>query len=238
MNNNDNTEGQRCPFPHATPAVANIHIPDRIKKLPVMRGFAVPYFVGHHPETRERDFRIADTGKLRDCIINKRCWVCGEGMGRNKSFVTGPMCCMTRTSAEPPSHHECAVYSAQACPFLTRPNMKRRQHEEIKGMANESTPGEMIERNPGVCAVWTTTGYELFRDGRGGTLIRMGDPEKVEWFAMGRPATRAEVIESIHTGIPILRGMCDKEETAEDRAASHRQLDAMRAELEGWLPES
>jgi hypothetical protein len=35
------------------------------------------------------------------------------------SFVVGPMCGINRNSAEPPSHKECAQWSARNCPFLS-----------------------------------------------------------------------------------------------------------------------
>lgn len=201
----------------------------------MLRGYPVPFFVGKIDG--EYDFRLADPKKLSACIKGNLCWVCGETLGRNKSFVIGPMCGITRTSAEPPSHHECAVYSAQFCPFLTRPSMKRRDHENLK-VDSVQPAGNTIERNPGCCAVWTTTSYSLFAvgDEKGGFLIKVGDPEKVEWFAEGRAATRAEVVASIDSGVPILRDMCDKEDTNARRASSHKQLDEMIVVLEQYLP--
>jgi hypothetical protein len=144
------------------------------------------------------------------------------------------MCGITRTSAEPPSHHECAVYSAKFCPFLSRPNMKRRDHEAVKAMGSTAA-GNMLDRNPGVCAVWTTKSYDVFPDGRGGTLVRVGDPTKVEWFAEGREATRAEVDVSIDSGLPTLRAMCDTEQPHR-RAGANAQLDQMIEVLEQFLP--
>lgn len=239
---NPEDQQSKCPFNHGeiqthpSQEDAPGWIPDRIKRLPVMRGYPVPFFVGVHPETGERDFRVADSEKLRACIRGNLCWVCGEGMGAHKSFVIGPMCGITRTSAEPPSHFDCALYSAKFCPFLTNPKMKRRGHEEIKALTESSTPGEMIDRNPGVCAIWTTKDFKLFSDGRGGTLIQIGDPVNVEWFAEGRHATKAEVTASINSGITLLRDMCDSEPTAHGRAQSHAELDVMQAKLEPHLP--
>lgn len=238
MNPVDPTPQGKCPFNHgATPsplAGAN-DMPDRIKRLPTMRGFPVPFFVGTTPQG-ERDFRIADSRKLRDCIRHHLCWVCGEKLGRFKSFVIGPMCGITRTSAEPPSHYECAQYSVKYCPFLSRPNMKRRDHEGLKEMGTTAA-GEMIERNPGVSAIWTTMEFSLFDDGRGGILFEVGEPIPggVEWWREGRLATRDEVMASIDSGIPALRAMCDRE-VGDARAASHAELDAMRARLENYIP--
>jgi hypothetical protein len=166
-------------------------------------GKAQEYGVG------EPDFRVADTRKLNPAIRNKLCWVCGEKLGVHIAFVIGPMCAINRVSSEPPCHLDCAVFSAQACPFLTRPRMRRNE----KNVPLHIDPaGIMIERNPGVACVWTTKGYRLFRPGFGdGLLFKIGDPTGVHWFAQGRKATRAEIIESIDSGYPILLEMAQKE---------------------------
>jgi hypothetical protein len=229
--NPESTEA-KCPFNHEAPVPNSTPVPPRIAKLPVLRGFHVPAFV--EKVNGEYDFRIMSRDHLIACVKRSLCWVCGEPLGRFKTFVIGPMCGITRTSAEPPSHHECAVYSAMACPFLTRPNMKRRDHENLKKITDSA--GEMIDRNPGVSAVWTCVKFDRFRDERGGVLFKVGEPEKVEWYREGRLATRDEVIASIVSGTPILRSICDQESTPERCAESHRQMDGMVAVLEQYLP--
>jgi hypothetical protein len=68
--------------------------------------------------------------------------------------------------------------------------------------------GIMIKRNPGVTLVWTTKQYKAFSDGKGkgGVLFDVGVPENVQWYCEGRYATRDEVLASINSGLPILRG--------------------------------
>ena len=39
-------------------------------------------------------------------------------------------------------------------------------------------------------------------------MIHVHNPEAVEWWAEGRPATRAEVAHSVDTGIPLLIDAC------------------------------
>ena len=226
------TDQNKCPFSGSDIVTNTIPVPDRIAKLPVLRGFHVPRFV--EKVNGEFDFRIMSRDFLIAAVKLKLCWVCGEPLGRNKSFVIGPMCGITRTSAEPPSHHECAVYSAMACPFLTNPKMKRRDHENLKKITHSA--GESIDRNPGVSAIWTCDNFERFSDGRGGILFKVGEPNKVEWYREGRLATRAEVQASIDSGCPALRAICDKESTPERCEQSHRQMDDMVSILEQYLP--
>lgn len=180
-------------------------LPERIRKLPVdRRGYPVPWFVAW--VDGEPEFRAADGQKYRRALHEHLCWTCGERLGTHLSFVIGPMCAVNRISAEPPSHHDCAVFSAIACPFLSRPHMRRREG----GLPAEASdaPGMAILRNPGVALVWTTRAMGLVRaprpDGTDGVLVRFGRPSRVECFAEGRPATRDEVVASITGGLPLL----------------------------------
>lgn len=181
-------------------------LPPRIAALPVdERGYPVPWFVSWVDGKPE--FRAADARKLFLAVREKRCWVCGDYLGVYKAFVLGPMCTINRVSAEPPSHRDCAEFSAKACPFLTKPHMRRRED----GLPEEAgCAGHMIKRNPGAVAIWMTKTYTL-ADAGNGVLFKVGDPEEVTWWSGGRTATRAEVMESITTGLPLLKELAEKE---------------------------
>lgn len=171
-----------------------------MQKLPVEeRGYVVPWFVQWIEG--KPDFRIMD-GEKRVRAINKRlCWLCGETLGQCLAFVIGPMCAVNRVSSEPPSHRDCAEFAAKACPFLTMPKMVRRE----TGLPEETAEpgGVMLRRNPGVTLLWMTKGYRVIRDGEG-FVLRIGNPTDVAWYREGRAATRAEVVESIESGLPAL----------------------------------
>src|SRR5687768_6618400 len=103
-------------------------LPDKLKGLAVdRRGYPVPFFVGYVGE--EPDFRVVDPRKLLRCVKEKLCWVCGQPLDPIWVFVIGPMCGVNRISSEPPSHYQCARFSAEACPFLARPHMVRREND-------------------------------------------------------------------------------------------------------------
>lgn len=178
----------------------------------------------------EWDFRVIRPELRRDCMKKHLCWLCGQRLGQLKAFVVGPMCVVTRTSAEPPCHYSCARYGALACPFLAAPRMKR--NEKDLPDERKPPPGIAIMRNPGVAAVLITRNWKPFSDGNGGVLIQMGEPERVEWFAQRREATRAEVDESIRTGLPILEAEAD----AEGPDASEELIKYI-ASAQRWLPQ-
>src|SRR4249920_2430888 len=93
--------------------ISDIPMPSRIAALPHDdRGFPIPFFVITMPDGT-RDFRIMDHVRRDKCIRSSLCWICGEKLGTYKAFVIGPMCTITRTSSEPPSHRECAEYSCK-----------------------------------------------------------------------------------------------------------------------------
>jgi hypothetical protein len=180
-------------------AIWSIPMPDRIKRLPISpTGFPVPWFVAWRDGVP--DFRVIGPDKMVQAVNRKLCWICGQPLGVRKAFLIGPMCAVNRCISEPPSHLECADYAARACPFLTTPHAKR----NAKDLPDERvTPAGAIMRNPGAVAVWITKSFKAFRHD-GSVLFRLGEPEKVMWFAEGRTATRAEVQHSIDTGLPLL----------------------------------
>lgn len=188
---------------------AEIPMPPQIARLPRDHvGHPVPWFVAWIDG--KPDFRVIAPGKVQDAIRYELCWVCGQHRGRNQAFVIGPMCAVNRTTAEPGGHRDCAIYAARACPFLATPNMRRRE----TGIPEEAAApaGQMIRRNPGVALVWVTRDWALWRpEPDGGLLYDLGDPTEVLWYAHGRAAGRAEVWESIESGLPILRQIAEDE---------------------------
>jgi hypothetical protein len=164
------------------------------------RGYPVPYFVAWIDG--KPDFRVADAQKLIECVRFSKCWLCGGPLGRYQTYVIGPMCAVNRISSEPPSHLDCAEFSAKACPFLVKPKALRRD-ANIPESAQEPA-GVALKRNPGVTLLWTTRGRLTPMRVDKGYLFRVGEPEGVQFFAEGRLATRAEVMESIESGYPLL----------------------------------
>lgn len=187
-------------------------LPERMQTLPVdERGYVVPWFVDWLDGKPE--FRAMNPKKWIEAVKYRKCWVCGETLGRYMTFVAGPMCGINRTSGEPPSHHECATWSARNCPFMKNPEHIRRVDETVHPNP-ENCPGFMLTRNPGVTMLWTTRDYSVFEDEKGLPLITFGKPERVEWYSRGKLATREEVLDSVETGLPALMALARTQDGA------------------------
>lgn len=222
-------------------------LPARIARLPKdERGYPVPRFVmwltedgkeGLRPppgctpnfDNARPDFRYADFGFRYLAFKRSLCWVCGEPLGAHKVYPIGPMCVINRVTSEPACHRDCAEFTAKACPFLTRPREKR----NLKGLDPEaSAPGLAIMRNPGCVALYETPLAKPFSDGKGGWLIRLDNPSRIDWWAEGRKATRAEVMASIDSGYPIL-----EKEAWKDGVGAVDELARMAAAAMKYLPQ-
>jgi hypothetical protein len=181
-----------------------LEIPERIAKLPLDdAGRPVPWFVAW--VDGRPDFRVVGPGRREEAYAKRKCWVCGQQLGKYLVFVIGPMCALNRVSAEPPSHRDCAIFAAKACPFLSSPRMHRRDRDLPEGAC--APDGIPLERNPGVTLLWVTRSYWPVPDNEGGYLFRLGPPEQTIWFREGRPATRNEILESIEGGLVEVRAI-------------------------------
>jgi hypothetical protein len=89
----------------------------------------------------------------------------------------------------------------------------------------------MLERNPGVTLLYYTRWHKLIssphlpeKGAQAGVLFRLGRPFKTEWYARGRPATRAEILESIETGLPKLRGIAEQHDGPDGEAELEKRI--------------
>jgi hypothetical protein len=181
-------------------------VPMRLRGRPLdHRGYPVPWFVAM--VNGEWDFRIIDTPKIDIAVSERRCWVCGNILGKWQTFVTGPMCAVNRTTAEPPCHYDCAVFSVLSCPFLTLPKAKRNDANLPAGYVEP--PGVFVQTNPGVtCLLSSTKPYTTWNPGNTNDhrfLIEMPLPERIELYANGRRATPDEITGAMQRAFVQLR---------------------------------
>lgn len=181
------------------------------------------------------DFRAIDPQKLTDAIKKKRCWVCGGKLSPKKdfAFTIGPMCGVNRVTSEPPSHLDCATWSAKACPFLTQRLIHRRPTDDIEGGVVVDPAGIHFDQNPGVACIWVCRDYSTFNaPGGPGFLIDIGEPSEVLWYRKGGPASREDVERAIDAGYPRLLDLAKR-----DGAGAIAELRRRREALMQYLPE-
>lgn len=186
--------------------------PDRIARLPVdKRGFPVPRFVALI--NGEPDHRLVNPPYMGQAVRFSQCWICGHKLGAFKTFLIGPMCTINRVSSEPAMHRECALYAVKACPFLSKPHMRRREAGLPADIVDPA--GGFIKTNPGVMCVWTTKTVEAEihsrGDGKQSYLFFFGDPIEMQWFTEARPATRDEILDAVTAGLPALKKLADED---------------------------
>ena len=78
--------------------------------------------------------------------------------------------------------------------------------------------------------LWITRQFEVFDDGHGKPLIQMGEPDSVEWWARGKPATRQQGQASIESGLPNLEAI------ARTQKGAMEELGKYIARFEKWIP--
>lgn len=208
--------------PDAKPRFKPEDVPERMRGLRLdHRGFPVPWFVawldaeGRLANAGEPgvapDFRVVDTRKFVLAVKDRRCWMCGGPLGRFMAFVIGPMCAINRINSEPPSHRECAEFAVRACPFLSRPRMRRNEVDLPPGMIPAA--GHHLAHNPGAMCLWVTTSYrwERAEHGNDGILFDLGNPTDLTWFAEGRLAMMDEVEAAVRKGLPQLRALAERQ---------------------------
>jgi hypothetical protein len=203
-------------------------IPERLKRLPIDdRGYPIPWFAS--VVKGKPDLRLADPLKFARAVRARRCWICGGGLGKGLVFVVGPASTLSRETSEPPMHIDCAKFAVKACPFLVNP---RARYRDAKLPETAVAPTGLIKANPGAMALWVADTYALETDPMFGTLVIMGDPSSVMWYARGERATRAQVLDAYELMLPTIRA-----KAASRGPQAMHQVEHELAEMEFWFPD-
>lgn len=83
-----------------------------------------------------------------------------------------------------------------------------------------------------MCARWSAQNCPFLSNPRMVRREDVGEPDSVEWYACGRPATREEVEASIESGLP------NREAIAKMERGGLQALTEARARFERWLPQA
>lgn len=92
------------------------------------------------------DFAVTSPARILVCAVERRCSICGLGLGKGPvwrvvaaeeavAIAADPAGFENAaTTVEPPGHRLCMIYAAVVCPWLARPNARRRLDAEVPGL--------------------------------------------------------------------------------------------------------
>ncbi|MFF2145559.1 hypothetical protein [Kitasatospora sp. NPDC058190] len=103
------------------------------------RGYPVPAITPW--QDGQPQFALTDYGRSADCALERRCSVCGELMARGpvwrvvgaaesaaiaEAIAAGRPYRNLAPTMEGPGHRSCMLYASMVCPYLARPNARRK----------------------------------------------------------------------------------------------------------------
>lgn len=218
-------------------------IPQSMQDLPRdPRGYPIPFFVMWFDG--KPDFRISDMRNIYRCTLERLCMICGKPLPSDEGvFAMGPLSTINRANDEPPMHRVCAEFSAQTCPWMLRPGMKRITKPMPDGTLDaaeqnarelvQSTPGAVYSGAPEVWSLYDASHYTVEVMDNKTLMFFLGPPREMYWYRAGRRATYDEVVDALSAGAAFLRN-----HPTMDSPEGHKQLDDAMTELGLWLPES
>lgn len=156
-----------------------MEVPARAKDRPTYKGLLVPYTVRWYGDVP--DFKIPDARKIKRCVLERRCGLCGKHMDREVVFIGGELSIQNRLFTDPAMHEACARYAMTVCPFLTGAIEEMAPEERIR-------PDATIDRNaspirPKRFGLLFTDGWTL-KPIQNEVYIH-GNSGRIEWLSEG-----------------------------------------------------
>jgi hypothetical protein len=108
------------------------------------RGFPVLAITPWHDGVP--DFAVTSPARILVCAVERRCSICGLGLGKGlvwRVVAADEAVAMVAdavgfenaaSTVEPPGHRLCMIYAAVVCPWLARPNARRRLDAAVYGL--------------------------------------------------------------------------------------------------------
>jgi hypothetical protein len=163
-------------------------LPRRLQHRPRdKRGYVIPYaqFVDREGEPQ---FQVMDDYRVKRCLANRLCGICGEQLGRHLFFIGGELCVANGFFYDPPMHRECAEYSLHTCPHLARVKGRYGRIPEMAGGAHLAVGPLCSEEKATTFALMHGAHYSYGRDQSGMLLIRAVLPWRaVIYYREGKP---------------------------------------------------
>lgn len=145
-------------------------LPDSLAARPLdpRRRLPVPY-VSEHP-TRDGivvDFTAINADRAEEAGRDRRCSLCGTGMGYRVAFLGGPASAANRLYSDPPGHPECLRAAVTLCPYIAIGRARRATARRLQ--PGTVTPPGFADTKPAEWILGITRNYRMLR--RRGTLV-------------------------------------------------------------------
>src|SRR4051812_10254945 len=103
------------------------------------RGYTIPFIVLRDDHNKPH-FQINDTKKIMDCLLGRRCAICGKELKDDIWLTSGPLSAFHPNGAyiDTPVHHACGQYAMQVCPYLAAPAYNKRLDDKTLSKKNFS----------------------------------------------------------------------------------------------------
>ncbi len=143
-----------------------IPIPELMKDCVINKdGLPVPYIVLESEGVYY--FKINEQQKVLDCLVNRKCTICGNALNSEYWFIGGPASAFHIHGAfnDAPVHKQCGEYALKVCPYLAfaRYNSKisfEKLQESLKGKFILENTTVDTDRLPLFCFI-KATGYSI-----------------------------------------------------------------------------
>lgn len=133
-------------------------VPVRLAHMPLLGGLVIPVISARH-RGGQAAFGVNHPVNLPMCLLQRRCGVCGEPLGRKAVFLMRPADLWRNSTVEPGMHPECANYVTRACPMVSGHMTRYRRHRSPRAYrCGDPACGCILWKPPG--------GYDSPRQGR------------------------------------------------------------------------
>jgi hypothetical protein len=105
-----------------------VPMPANIKRLEKdKRGMPVPVIVLRDKFDKPH-FQINDAARVKECLENRLCSICGQPLGDDMWLSGGPLSAFHPNGGyiDSPTHHDCGYYALQVCPYLSNDRYNNR----------------------------------------------------------------------------------------------------------------
>lgn len=146
----------------ATPAIPAIPAGLAARPIDARRGVPIPYVAVHDDDNaigQRVDFSAINAERVVECGAQRRCGLCGNGLGYWIAFLGGPKAAAHRRYVDPPMHEDCARAAIQLCPHIAVRRHARAPEHRLH--PHTHTPADFDASKPDEWVLGITRTFEL-----------------------------------------------------------------------------